>query len=177
VSVGDSPLFLIREGALRRLNKVHSLATHLDFLAEVGEITAEGAAAHPGRHVLTSALGTGEIEQIDCPDAPVALAPGDVVLAASDGLLTLAEGEIARLVAAAPDASAGELAEALLEAVAEARAEGQDNVSVAVLRAAALPVAAPRPGLLGRLFGAPLRTLFASRGEKAGGDREGVPGI
>jgi hypothetical protein len=165
VSVGDSPLFLLRSGRLRQLNETHSLATHLDLLVEVGEMTAEAAAAHPGRACLTSALGAEPIERIDCPDAPLRLRPGDVILAASDGLLTLAPGEIGAIAGARGERSA-DLASRLLEAVARAGEAEQDNVSLAVLRAepAALR-AAPRAG--SGLRGALGRLLDGLRGDHA----------
>jgi len=134
VSVGDSPLFLLRGGCLRQLNETHSLATHLDLLVEVGEMAPEEAAAHPGRTCLTSALGSRQIERIDCPDGPVRLEAGDVLVAASDGLLTLAPDRIGA-IAGARGARSADLARQLLDAVMQSGAEGQDNVSLAVLRA------------------------------------------
>src|SRR5207302_6498377 len=41
VSVGDSPLFLFREGKLMRLNADHSLAPILDERVRSGELTEE----------------------------------------------------------------------------------------------------------------------------------------
>lgn len=167
VSVGDSPLFLLRAGRLRQLNETHSLATHLDLLVEVGEMTPEAAAAHPGRACLTSALGSEPIERIDCPDAPLRLRPGDVILAASDGLLTLAPGEIGA-IADARDERSADLASRLLEAVARAGEAEQDNVSLAVLRAEPVaPRAAPRAGF--GLRGALARLLDGLRGGHAPG--------
>lgn len=56
VHVGDSRAYLLRGGRLRKLTEDHSLAAEL---ARGGTITPERAAAHPGRHALTRALGTG----------------------------------------------------------------------------------------------------------------------
>lgn len=138
LSIGDSPLYLMREGELDQLNEVHSLATHLDLLVRVGEMKPEEAARHPGRSCLTSALGSDKIERIDCPEAPLQLEPGDVLLLASDGLLTLDHDAIAKaLLAHGPEVGAAELAAHLLEDVAAQDATGQDNTSVAVLCLAA----------------------------------------
>ena len=139
VSVGDSPLYLVRDGAVRQLNETHSLAAHLDLLVKVGEMAAEEAAQHPGRSCLTSALGADPIERIDCPEAPLPLAPGDVLLAASDGILTLRPDEIAAAVSRAEGGHAADLAAGLLDDVAAVGSDGQDNVSVAVLRAEPVP--------------------------------------
>ncbi|MEE4118986.1 MAG: protein phosphatase 2C domain-containing protein [Paracoccaceae bacterium] len=150
VSVGDSPLWLMREGRLKRLNATHSLARQLDLLVQMGEMSPAEAADHPARACLTSALGGETIEEIDCPDAPVPLWPGDVILAASDGLLTLDETAIASVLSGAEDeVPANALAERLLAAVEAEGVEGQDNASVAVLRVEEAPAEPARTGRLG----------------------------
>jgi PPM family protein phosphatase len=132
ISVGDSPLYLVRRTDILRLNEDHSLAPELDRLAAEGRISWDRARLDPRRHVLRSALMGSEIELIDASEAPQALQPGDVVVLASDGIHTIPEAEIARLVAAAetPDAAA----EALLAAVGGAGDPHQDNTTVVVVR-------------------------------------------
>jgi len=132
ISVGDSPLYLVRGGQLRRLNEDHSLAPEVDRLAALGRISWDLAKIHPERHVLRSALMGSEIELIDASEAPLALQPGDLVILASDGIHTIPDSEIARLCAAVetPDAAA----EALLAAVAAAGDPHQDNTTVVVVR-------------------------------------------
>jgi protein phosphatase len=132
VSVGDSPLYLVRRGELVRLNEDHSLAPEIDKLAETGRISWDAARSDPLRHVLRSALTGTEIEMIDRPETPLALEPGDVVILASDGIHTVSEDEIARIAGtgAAPDA----IADALLAAVAAERDPYQDNTTVVVVR-------------------------------------------
>ncbi|MEM6740423.1 MAG: protein phosphatase 2C domain-containing protein [Pseudomonadota bacterium] len=148
ISVGDSPLWLIRDGRPIKLNETHSLAPHLDLLVEVGEMTKEDAADHPGRNCLTSALGTDEIERVDCPDTPRELTPGDTLLAASDGILTLALEDIAGILShAPPGASTAHCVERLLEAVALAGHEEQDNTSLALLRIAPVARGGTRRGV------------------------------
>ncbi|MEM1428682.1 MAG: protein phosphatase 2C domain-containing protein [Pseudomonadota bacterium] len=145
LSVGDSPLYLIRDGAPVKLNETHSLAPHLDLLVEVGEMDAEEAATHPGRNCLTSALGTDRIERIDCPEDPYALLPGDAVLAASDGILTLTQADIAGVVTeCAPDLSSAGRVARLLDAVSNAEDAEQDNTSIALLRASPSRAAMPK---------------------------------
>jgi protein phosphatase len=132
ISVGDSPLYLVRGARIARLNEDHSLAPEIDRMAEVGRLSWDEARHHPRRHVLRSALTGAEIDMVDWAQAPLALAPGDVVILASDGIHTLSEPDIARLAAQAesPDA----IAEALLEAVAAAGDPHQDNTTVVVVR-------------------------------------------
>jgi protein phosphatase len=132
VSVGDSPLYLVRNGNIVRLNEDHSLAPEIDKLAQADRIGWDAAKAHPSRHVLRSALIGTEIEMVDRSSQPLALEAGDVVVLASDGIHSISETEIARVAAAAaaPDAAA----EALLAAVAAAGEVYQDNTTVVVVR-------------------------------------------
>ena len=132
VSVGDSPLYLLREGSLTRLNQDHSLAPEIDRLAERGRISWEEARHHPHRHVLRSAVTGTEIELLDGSQEPLAVQPGDVVILASDGIHTISEPEIGRIVGAA--ATPGDAAEALLAAVAAADHPHQDNTTLVVVR-------------------------------------------
>jgi protein phosphatase len=137
ISVGDSPLYLVRRGEIARLNADHSLAPEIDRLAEMGRIGWDDAKFDPRRHILRSALTGAEIDLIDRPREPLALEPGDVVVLASDGIHTLPETEIGRLAAGAQAVEAA--AEALLAAVAAVDDPHQDNTTVVVVRVAADP--------------------------------------
>ena len=130
ISVGDSPLWLFREGQLRRLNADHSMAAVFADLVVVGRMTEEEAATDPKRHALRSAVMGDEIHLIDVSSQPVALKRGDRVILASDGLLTLADDEIARILQTMQDAPLSEIAEALIQAVEDAAHPHQDNTTV-----------------------------------------------
>ena len=134
LSVGDSPLYLYRDGRLRRLNDLHSMAAQLDLMVRNGAMEASAAAEHPHRHCLTSAVTGQQIPRIDCPTDALALAPGDIVLLASDGLNVLDETEIAALLRQHVRADSASLARALLGAVRRREAPHQDNVSLVVIR-------------------------------------------
>ena len=130
ISVGDSPLWLFREGQLRRLNADHSMAVVFADLVAVGRMTEKEAATDPKRHALRSAVMGDEIHLIDVSSQPVALKRGDRVVLASDGLLTLADDEIARILQTMQDAPLSEIAEALIQAVEDAAHPHQDNTTV-----------------------------------------------
>lgn len=153
-SVGDSPLFLCRDGRLTRLNDDHSMAPQIDLLVARGEMDAETGRRHPQRSCLTSALTGEDIAQIDCPETGLALHPGDVVLVASDGLLTLPEPRIAAIVRRRSRRGGPRIAEALLSAVAAAGEPEQDNTSLVVLHAR------PRPAARGAAAAAPAGAGF-----------------
>ena len=130
ISVGDSPLWLFRDGKLRRLNADHSMAPVLANLVAVGRMTEEEAATDPKRHALRSAVMGDEIHLIDVSSQPVAIRESDRLLLASDGLMTLEDGEIAHILQNMPDATLSEVAEALIQAVEEVGHPNQDNTTV-----------------------------------------------
>lgn len=134
ISVGDSALYLFRGGRLLRLNEVHSLAPQIDLMASRGEIDAEAARTHPQRGCLTSALVGGAINRIDSPEDAVTLIAGDIVLLASDGLEVLPERDLTALLQGMAKAPSDSIAQALMQAVAKADAQEQDNTSVVVIR-------------------------------------------
>src|SRR5215813_11051193 len=81
--VGDSRLYLMRNGSLRVLSRDHSLVARL---IETGLIREEDAESHPQKHVLTAALGVSDGIEPDAPAQPLSLQNSDVVLICTDGL-------------------------------------------------------------------------------------------
>ncbi len=130
ISVGDSPLWLFRDGKLRRLNADHSMAPVLANLVAVGRMTEEEAATDSKRHALRSAVMGDEIHMIDVSSQPVAIRKSDRLLLASDGLMTLEDGEIAGILQNMQDATLSEVADALIQAVEEVGHPNQDNTTV-----------------------------------------------
>jgi protein phosphatase len=133
VSVGDSPLYLLRLGKIELLNEDHSLAPELDKLAAAGKITRQAARSDPRRHFLRSALTGTTPEMVDRPRRPLRLEPGDVVVLASDGIGTLEKSEILGTVEDHRAAGAAGLAKALLRAVEEKQESFQDNTTIVVV--------------------------------------------
>jgi protein phosphatase len=134
VSVGDSPLYLYRDGEIALLNEDHSLAPALDQLARDGHITPEAAHADPRRHMLRSALSGEPLDLVDRCRKPLTLCPGDIIILASDGLQTLDTSEIARIITAKNKAAPVEIATSLINAVEQRREPYQDNATVMVIR-------------------------------------------
>lgn len=135
VSVGDSPLYIWRAGDMVRLNQDHSLAPLLDQMVTEGKMSPEQAQADPRRHYLRSAVTGEELDLVDLADTPLTLHPGDVLIAASDGLLTLEDDDIRRITSAYASEGAGAIADALLRAVDAAGAAHQDNTTLIVVEA------------------------------------------
>jgi protein phosphatase len=131
VSVGDSPLWLIRDGVVHRLNEDHSMGPVLDELVEIGRMSAEEARHDPRRNHLRAAVTGDEIAKCDLPAEPLTLADGDVLLLASDGLDTLGQDQLAAIPATA---GAEATVAFLLDAVKAAGRPEQDNVTVVAAR-------------------------------------------
>ena len=133
VSVGDSPLYLVRRGEIARLNEDHSLTPMLDRLVADGRLSPDQAKVDPRRHYLRSAVSGEELDLIDVSRRPLMLEGGDVVIVASDGIHTLGDEAIARLVATHASDGVDATAAALIEAVDRAADALQDNTTVVVV--------------------------------------------
>jgi PPM family protein phosphatase len=134
VSVGDSPLYLLRGSKITLLNEDHSLAPALDQMAAEGRITLEAARNDPRRHMLRSAVTGEEFEMVDLSPMPLALEAGDYVILASDGIHTIGENEIARVAASAAADGPQAVADELVKAVLGAGEIHQDNITVIAVR-------------------------------------------
>ncbi|MFZ3046839.1 MAG: PP2C family serine/threonine-protein phosphatase [Desulfatirhabdiaceae bacterium] len=80
--VGDSRIYRLRSGRLSQLTTDHTLVQEM---IDKGELSAEAAATHPLRNVLTRAVGTQVLlEQVETRVLDLAL--GDRFLISTDGL-------------------------------------------------------------------------------------------
>jgi PPM family protein phosphatase len=124
--IGDSRLYLIHANTITRLTRDHSYVSHL---VQSGVISKDEAEIHPGRHILTAALGAGLEAEPEVAMTPISVASGDRLVLCTDGLWSLMEDEeILRIVQAHDPAAA---CSALVEK-AKARG-GPDNITVQVL--------------------------------------------
>jgi serine/threonine protein phosphatase PrpC len=125
--VGDSRLYLVRDGAVLATTRDHSGAW---LLVEQGIIEPDEARVHPDRNFVYNCLG-GEIAPDIEMSLPVTLAIGDRVMLCSDGLWSpVTNEEIA--AALARDASPTALEALLRDAESRAGAYA-DNLSYVVL--------------------------------------------
>jgi protein phosphatase len=125
--VGDSRLYLVRDGSILRLTRDHS---YVGRLVESGIVRAEDAEKHPQRHILTAALGAGRELSVDSAQRSVALLEGDDLLLCTDGLWSVVtEDELETTV------SGNAPAECCAALVKLARQRGgPDNITLQVLR-------------------------------------------
>ena len=134
-SVGDSPMYLWRNGSLHLLNEDHSMAPVIDRMVADGELSADAARNHPDRNALTSVLVGENIARIDLSAEGFDLLTGDVLIVASDGLQFLQTDQIVQILAGFPAGSPSyDICKALLEGLQDLDDPYQDNVSICVLQ-------------------------------------------
>ncbi len=84
--VGDTRLYLLRDGSLIKISRDHSV---IGFLEESGRLSERDAMRHPRRNEVSRALGFEEeistaADYIETGESP--FLPGDIILLCSDGL-------------------------------------------------------------------------------------------
>lgn len=134
ISVGDSPLFLYRNGLLTQLNEDHSMGPQIDFMVQSGLLDARIAANHPDRNCLMSVLMGSQIAKVDCPSHPLELRVGDIVVCASDGLQFLTNAQITRILGKYRRSRSTEIAERLLDEIYKLNDPDQDNISFTIIK-------------------------------------------
>ena len=122
---GDSRAYRIRDGAIERLTRDHSL---VQSLVDAGMLAPDEAESHPNANVITRAVGVAEELTIDVVDGDARV--GDLFLLASDGLTRpMSDSEIAAVLVANPPAiAAGKMVDTVLSRGAP------DNVSMIIVK-------------------------------------------
>ena len=122
---GDSRAYRLRDGAIVRLTRDHSL---VQDLVDAGMLEASEAESHPNANVVTRAVGATENLMVDTVGG--ALQPNDLFLLASDGLTRLVSDEElqAELSANSIEIAADRMIELSLQRGAP------DNVSLVIVR-------------------------------------------
>ena len=126
--IGDSRLYLIRDGQLVQMTDDHTLVNQM---VKTGALTAEEASSHDQKNVLTSALGMpSRSVSADFSEAPFPLKARDIIVACSDGLHGLVSDQEINSIASEQSSSA-----ACRSLVDLARERGApDNITVQILR-------------------------------------------
>ena len=134
ISVGDSPLWVCRDGILQRLNADHSMVPLLDEMVRTGVMDREEALIDGRRNMLRSAVAGKTLELVDVCAQPWRLQADDIVILASDGVETLAEDELLAVLNDPGDRSLQVLAGDLMASIEATGHSGQDNASVILYR-------------------------------------------
>jgi protein phosphatase len=137
VNVGDSRMYLIKDGAATQITKDHS---YVQYLVDTGRMTEEEAKRSINRNILTRAVGTDTVVEPDIyitrlPDA-LRGAPADHIgLLCSDGLTNhVSSEELAECVkhacAVDSDRKLGPLCEILIDMANDGG--GSDNITALI---------------------------------------------
>ncbi|MCQ8105094.1 protein phosphatase 2C domain-containing protein [Methylomonas sp. SURF-2] len=146
-AVGDSHVYLCRDGRLSQLNADHNYARQLQAQVNEGLISQDLADRHPHRRALEYYLGLPYLPEVERNLNPLALRDNDRILLCSDGIdgvLSAAE------IAACLDNMPMRAAQCLCDAVLKKQQFGQDNLTAVVLGYRLNEVDASR-SLVGRL--------------------------
>ncbi len=149
--VGDSRIYLVRDGSLQRLTIDH---TWIQEAVDKGLITPAQARGHPNVHVLRRHLGSVELPDVDFrmrlngdedtqrahDNQGAPLQPGDMLLMCTDGLTDMVwEDEILRLII-----TRNSLKSAAEDLIAQANERGgRDNITVILIGIPSLDVTQP----------------------------------
>jgi len=122
---GDSRAYRVRDGAIRRISRDHSL---VQDLVDAGMLAANEAEGHVNANVITRAVGVAEVLDVDSSTGDAL--SGDLFLLASDGLTRVVDDQeiLAQLATQSPDDAADSLVEMVLARGAP------DNVSLIITR-------------------------------------------
>ncbi len=133
-NVGDSRVYLIREGQIRQLTHDHSWVAEQ---VRAGMLTDEQARTHAHRNVITRALGTQP--EVEADLFAEVLQDGDLLLLCSDGLSgPVPDEELNRII------SSSSPQEAVRGLIAQANEQGgPDNITAVLIHILEAPPLAP----------------------------------
>ena len=125
INVGDSRVYLFRDDSLIQLSRDHSL---VEDLLRDGQLTADEAAVHPKRNIITRALGIDV--DVDVDGSTVIPFNGDRYILCSDGLFgEVSEDVISSVLRRLEDPT--DAADELVRLANEAG--GRDNITVVIV--------------------------------------------
>ena len=128
--IGDSRVYLLRDGALTQITKDHS---YVQEQVDAGLLTLEQARYHPYSNVITRCVGASEEVEADVYTGEVRV--GDVFLVASDGLTGMVDDRRLQQLLLARSGP-GRIVDSL---IAEANGRGGlDNITAIVVHIAGL---------------------------------------
>lgn len=124
-NIGDSSGYVIKNGILHKVTKDH---TYVGMLISNGKLTEESAKTHPGRNLLTRALGANNPIEIDIFDIDTSVKG---LFLCSDGLTNMVTVEQIEKILN----SNLSIEEAVVKLIKKANSRGgTDNISIAYLK-------------------------------------------
>lgn len=131
-ALGDSHLYLCRDGRLSQLNADQNFGRTLQQWVEEGLISQNMADFHPDRQSLQNYLGLGDLVDVERNSHPMPLVNGDVILLCTDGVFgTLSDSEITQCLIQEKEPMIA--ASHLCSRVLAKRHPHQDNLTAVIL--------------------------------------------
>ncbi len=137
MSVGDSRIYLIRNGKIVRITRDHNVKLLIDEQIKRGEITKEEYAERAKQaEALISYLGIGNVELIDTNEngLPVILEENDIIVLCSDGLYKRLSDEAIADIVWCEEPDMVRAANRLTEVVQQYTRKSQDNTSIVLMQ-------------------------------------------
>lgn len=132
VSVGDSRIYLYRDGYLSQLSRDHDLLQ--DWMPDIldGKRDLQAAMEDPDGRKLTSFIGMGELRHIDRNHTSIALEAGDRILLMSDGIYgTVSDEQMMQIMRGSVNVQ--DAASRIAQLVKTAELPYQDNSTLVIL--------------------------------------------
>jgi len=131
LTVGDSRIYLLREGKLLQLNREHNVKSQMIERVAKEELDMEFYREMTGKAGLTSYIGVPELEMYELSYKPFVLQKHDVILLASDGVFgTLQEEKMIEIL----EEDFGNAAKKMRDAVERAGNPRQDNYTGVMIK-------------------------------------------
>ena len=130
IGVGDSRLYLLRNGQLAQFTADANFADHLAKKVARGIASRNDLFAEENPHRLTSFLGLKKLGKIDRSIRPFPLHEGDVAMICTDGIYNaLSKEELSDCLSEEPQTAC----DRIIQSILEKHHDHQDNATVAVL--------------------------------------------
>lgn len=134
-SVGDSSIYILRNGEITILTRMHNYNLQLEEMFRIGEIDEESKIRESVRgEALISYLGIGGIPLVDTSRLPISLQKEDVILLCSDGLYKALEDEQIQVIIEESGGNMDIAARRLCEEACRLSVRKQDNTTVIAIR-------------------------------------------
>ena len=131
VSVGDSKIYILKNGALQCVTEQHNYR----YLSEQKRYDSTFRFDPNVRQdALVSYIGAGNLPYIDLSPPNMILDDGDMIMLCSDGLYNALSEHQIKAVMMSDQNTIGEMADALIESVVMRKKKNQDNTTVVVLK-------------------------------------------
>ena len=126
-NVGDSRLYLFKDGKLKQITTDHSL---VEEMIRMGELERKDARMHPDKNIITRAIGAADEVDVDFFEVD-GIEEGDMILMCTDGLSNMLDDkEIEGIIVSGDDVE--ETARRLVNAAN--MNGGRDNIGVVLVR-------------------------------------------